>query len=161
MLIRITLRLIIASIASLILTATIIAIRNFHLELWKSWRLGNDSSQMKPGSLADNLHFPDSENDQGDSRTGVLQADKTPDAQVLPLLSGNEGLLSNDKHHDIDFQDKIVSVCTADCGYSLIESGGQEAANPSIIPRWLSNDKWIVVAQPKNSNRQDPEGSQS
>lgn len=161
MLIRITLRLIIASIASLILTATIIAIRDIHLEFWKSWRLGNDSSQMKPGSLADNLHFPDSENEHGDSRPGVIQADKATEAQVLPLLSGNEGPLSKNKHHDMDFQDEIVSISTTDRGYSVIESGGQEAVNLDIIPRPLFNDKWIVVVQPKNGNLQDTEGSQS
>jgi hypothetical protein len=61
----------------------------------------------------------------------------------------------------IDFQDEIVSVSTADRGYSLIDFGGQEGANPSIIPHPLSNDKWIVVTQPQNSNSQDPEGSQS
>lgn len=153
MLIRITLRLIIASIASLILTATIIAVRNFHLELWKSWRLGNNSqSQMKPGILTDNLPFSDVGNDHGDSRPGVLQADKTPEAQVLPLLSDNEGLLSNEKNHDIDFHNEIVSISTADRTHSLIEFGGQAAANPSITPRPLSNDKWIVVAQPKEGN---------
>ena len=129
--------------------------------MWKSWRLGNDSSQMRPGSLADNLQFPDSENEHGDSRPGVIQSDKNPEARVLPLLSGNEGPLSKNKHHDMDFQDEIVSIPTTDRGYSVIESGGQEAANPGIIPRPLSNEQWIVVAQPKNSNLQDPEGLQS
>jgi hypothetical protein len=56
--IRITLRLIIASIAFLLLTATIIAIRDFYLEVWDTWRLSNYSqSEIKSGTMTDNLQF--------------------------------------------------------------------------------------------------------
>lgn len=92
--IRITLRLIIASLASLLLTATVIAIKNFHLHLWKSPHLGDDSqSQIESGILTDSLQLPGVSIDQGDLRQGMLPTDNIPEAQVPALLSDNKDFI--------------------------------------------------------------------
>lgn len=116
MLIRIVRRLIIASIASLLFTAAIIAIRNFHLHLWKSLRLGNNrQSQIESGILTDSMQLPDVVIDEGGLRPGVLQADNTPEAEVRPLLYDNKNILSHDRYND-DAQSEFISFSTAPGG---------------------------------------------
>jgi hypothetical protein len=159
MLVRLAIKLFLACLGSLLFTAFFIAARNtrqqFSIPNNHGNRFKNDIflGNIESAQLSDDTHGGDSYIQP--DHPHVPQEDDTPDLQVLPPpLAPDIAILQSQGFHEFT-HNEVYSVSTVDRKYFLVEFGIQEAINPNIIPHPLSNDKWIIVAQKRNSNSLD------
>ncbi|OKL64189.1 hypothetical protein UA08_01003 [Talaromyces atroroseus] len=164
MLFRLALKLCFACVGSLLFTAFFIAARNTRRQFSEP---SSHGSRLRNDIVMENMESAQLPGESSDSQSGrptspfwethVPLEDVTPDVQVRPPppppAPDSEITQSQDFHEFT--HNEIFSVSTVDHKYFLIEFGIQEAINPNIIPHPQSNDKWIIVAQKRNSHPLD------